>query len=125
MVQEFPALHFLLHQNLQKEAPQRSRLLLYFRKENRTKDKKAKRKISISLSSFSSASVNSAEEEKRKRIKRNKIRNKAYKRESLSEDNPLANYYKNLQANGNGNICLGRPFRINRKVGRISMAKKN
>ena len=35
-------------------------------------------------------------------IKRKKIRNKAYKRESVSEDNPLANYYKNLQANGNG-----------------------
>lgn len=75
---------------------------MFYRRKDKS-DKKLKRKISISLSSFSSASVDSAEEERRKRIKRKKIRNKAYKRESLSEDNPLANYYKNLQANGNGN----------------------
>lgn len=78
--------------------------MFYSRKDK--SEKKLKRKISISLSSFSSASVDSAEEERRKRIKRKKIRNKAYKRESLSEDNPLANYYKNLQANGNGNLSF-------------------
>lgn len=56
--------------------------------------------MSISLSSYSS--VDSAEEERRRKRKKQNIRNKAYKRESISEDNPLANYYKNLQANGNG-----------------------
>ena len=67
---------------------------------SRKKEKKKKRKISISLSSYSSVSIDSQEEERRKRIRRKKIRNKNYKRESVSEDNPLANYYKNVMANG-------------------------
>lgn len=102
---EVPALlhRHLPLQNQQIENQRKGRDLYYSRKDKKDKkDKKQKRKISISLSSYSSASVDSKEEERRKRIKRKKIRNKAYKRESVSEDNPLANYYKNLQANGNG-----------------------
>lgn len=35
----------------------------------------------------------------RRRKQRQMIRRKVYRRESLEDDNPLANYYRNLNAN--------------------------
>lgn len=56
-------------------------------------------------------SVDSVEEERRKQQRRKKIRNKNYKRESVEDDHPLANYYKNVQANGPGRLTLRRLVR--------------